>query len=334
MPVRVRDAILGAGLLAGGAAWAAPSAPPFLATSNLQPLAAVRGLPRDTATRPESVAALRVDWASHSVHGSRGGETVALDGETRRYTLALGAPLGAGWGARLELDYLAHSGGVLDPMIEDWHRFFGLPQGERPNQPHHRVRYIHTGADGEAHVLQDRDVAGAGDAAGTLTYRLTGEGETGLGLGGRLEAPSGKADPLLGSGSWEAAAWLGGDWGQAMSWGRYRLHGALGALWSQRGEVLPQRARRRAPFGRVAGTWEPRPGWTLLAQLDGHGPLYRGGPTPLGAPAAELRLAGRAPLPRGLRLTLGFSEDIAVATAPDITFHVRLRRTWDLLASP
>jgi hypothetical protein len=133
---------------------------------------------------------------------------------------------------------------------------------------------------------------------------------------------------MLGSGGWDAAGWLAGEQTRTLPWGPIHLHGALGALRSQPGDWLTERLRPWAPFGGAAMTWEPWRGWALKGQVDSHGPLYRGSMMPLGQTAVELRLIGRAPVKRHWRLELGFSEDIAVGTAPDITLHAHLGRAW------
>jgi len=300
--------------------------PVSLDAANLSPVAQVFGLPRLTqgpgpggATR----AGLEVDWASHAVSDRDGAAFVRFDGETRRYTLtAVGRLPGrrAGWWA-LEAPYVQHTGGTLDDLIDRWHRALGLPRGDRPDRPHNKLLY--RVVDDSGQVLLDRTgtAAGPGDLALSAGLPLAGPLSAGL----RLEAPTGDADRLLGSGSWDAAGWLAAT-GAAGATGAWPWHAAGGAMAMTGGDVLPSLQRRWATFARLAGGWRPLPGLVLRAQLDGHTPLYRSPLVPLGSPALELRLGAAWHPGGGYRLAAGFSEDPAVGTAPDITFHLRLSR--------
>jgi hypothetical protein len=57
-----------------------------------------------------------------------------------------------------------------------------------------------------------------------------------------------------------------------------------------------------------------------------HGAFYDSPLGPLGRTAAELRVHGGVRLGPRTWLRAGFSEDVAVATAPDITFHFALHQ--------
>ncbi len=314
------------GLAAGLAPPPAPAdAPaPAFATANLSPLAGVYGLPRITWA-PEPELRLTLDWANHYTGERDGYRVVLLDGETRRLDLlATGAlPLdGARW--RLDLPYLAHGGGRMDGLIEDWHRTFGLPGGGREDIPPDRLLFGVLDKDGDLALRLDRSRSGPGDVAAAVSAPLPPWGDSGgetlAGL--RVEAPTGKAESLLGSGGWDIAGWLATGGARPLIGGPLRWHVAGGALYMSGSEVLPEIHRRWAGFGRVAGTWTPLPRLSLRAQLDAHTGFYDSPLAPLGGTAMELRFGGAVRLGEGYRLDLGVSEDVAVETAPDITFHV------------
>lgn len=294
---------------------------PAFATANLSPVVQPFGLPRITWD-PGPEARLTLDWASHHAGEVNGAHRVFFDGETRRYDLLVTGTLfrsGARW--RLDLPYVEHGGGRLDGLIERWHRFFGLPDGGRPDNPRDRLLLRVRDDDGTDSLHLDHPRSGPGDAAGAVTLPLGGaDGKALAGL--RLEAPTGNPDHLLGSGGWDTAVWLAGSGREPAALGPARWHLAAGALYMSDSEILPERHRRWAAFGRAAGGWAPLSRLTLRAQIDGHTGLYRSPLTQLGEPALELRIGGTIRLWRGYRLDLGVSEDIAVETAPDITFHV------------
>lgn len=319
-------ALLGAALAAAAPMPAA--APPELSAANLSPVVQVFGLPRVTGEPRDGAgvrADLRLDWASHAVSDRSGRAVVRFDGETRRYTLAVAGPAGAGWWG-VELPLVSHTGGYLDGSIEAWHDALGLPAGDRPARPSDRLLFRVVDGDGREVLRRTRSAAGPGDAALTAGLPLFGA-RAPVAAGLRLEAPTGDPDRLLGSGGWDLAAWLAGD-GRAGPAGAWSGHAAAGALYMTAGEVLPDRHRRWAGFARLAGGWRPLAPLTLRVQLDGHTPLYHSPLTPLGDPALELRAGAAVEPGRGYRLEAGFSEDLAVGAAPDITFHLGLTREW------
>ena len=325
-------ALLGVMLLARGPATAgpAPDVRPSQPAANLSPIVQIFGLPRLTQglTRPgETRLRLDMDWASHAVSDRAGAAFVRLDGESRRFALTLEgalAPQGAWWA--LELPYLTHSGGVLDRPIDAWHRALGLPPGDRAGRPRGALRYRVVDRKGREVLRHSRAAAGPGDAAlsagAPLAVPALAAGA--LTAAVRLEAPTGDPDRLLGNGHWDAAGWLA----LAGRHGAWSGHLAVGGLYMAGSEVLPGRHRQRAWFGRAALGWRLLAPLMLRAQLDRHGPLYDSPLTPLGSPAWELRLAAAWTPGPDYRVTAGFSEDIAVGTAPDITFHLGVARTW------
>jgi hypothetical protein len=95
---------------------------------------------------------------------------------------------------------------------------------------------------------------------------------------------------------------------------------------SGRAPALAPHHRSQAGFGRLFAGWGPTDALRLGAQTDFHQPFYRPPLAPLGQTAVELRLHGGIRLGPALWLEAGFSEDLMVATAPDITFHLALSR--------
>jgi len=168
-------------------------------TQNLSPFSALLGVPRW-----ESIAAhgeawrLRVDMdvANHLAASSAGSETVILDGETVRTTLAVRRRVGANWVVGLNLPYVRHSGGFLDNAIESWHDTFGLPNGGRELRPQDLLQFDYSSS---GVLLQGltQDQTGLGDVSLTAA-RVLGEG--GLELHARVKLPTGDVERFTGSG--------------------------------------------------------------------------------------------------------------------------------------
>ena len=100
-------------------------------TSNRSPLVQIYGLP--AAERSALLAAgqwegtLTFDLASNYTRHVTATESILLDGETSRLSLALRHGLSSGWEIGLDIPMLWHRSGFLDAFIEDWHSFFSLP---------------------------------------------------------------------------------------------------------------------------------------------------------------------------------------------------------------
>lgn len=331
---RARTGPFGLALLAiglGQPTGSAVAAPPTLQTANMSPAVQIYGLPRQTRRPDPATAQIRLglDWASHAVSDRADGASVRFDGETRRYTLRAGGPLSlgaVGWWA-LAVPWVSHSRGVLDGPIEGWHQALGLPQGDRPERPWNKLRFRVTDSSGQDSLLRTEATAGPGDLAlsAGLPLHPGAKSRYRVDAGFRLEAPTGDPDRLLGSGGWDLATWLAAE-GTLGLGGGWSWHAAAGGMYMTDSQILAQRHRNRALFARAAVHWQWLEGLSLAAQMDGHSAMYRSPLTPLGRDALELRLGATWEPRASLRAKAGFSEDLAVGAAPDITFHLNLSR--------
>ena len=86
-------------------------------------------------------AGLYFDLANSYTGSGTAAESLLLDSESYRFNLILKGGLPGGFEAGTELPWLAYGGGTIDGFIEDWHRFFGLPEGGRYMAPNNRLRY-------------------------------------------------------------------------------------------------------------------------------------------------------------------------------------------------
>ena len=89
---------------------------------------------------------------------NRGGESLVIDVENYRYELGIRYRQDK-WLARLDLPFVSNSAGKLDGAIDDWHKFFGLPEGKRDEFPRNELNidYQRDGACGvSAGQLQQR----------------------------------------------------------------------------------------------------------------------------------------------------------------------------------
>ncbi len=331
--------LLGCALaLAMGAAAMAGGQPPCdgptpLRTSNLDPFHLAYGLPPRHGTciiaPGMSEVTVSLDMASHMTGARSRAEQLLVDGETHRQTIALRSGLGNGWEGIVEVSAVSHTRGTFDGFIEDWHDFFGLPQGGRDATPHGQLALVHT-KDGVTHVDVRRPITAPGDIMLGLGRKPAWNPlrNDGLALRGGLRLPTGDPDELTGSGRLSASIWaetsgrLPGQRGQPRTW----LYGA--SLGVQTGTPpLSGLGGRVVAFGHLGVTWRPLDRLSLTAQLNVNSTPYgRSALAPLSGPAVMLGVGGAYRISPSTTLEISVSEDDGWRhAAHDFGVHTTLR---------
>ena len=179
---------------------------------NLNPFHLLYGVPASFGARvmPSGSSELiaSMDVASHLSADRSGADQVLMDGETYRQALTLRQGLGDGWEYLLDIPAVSHSDGAFDGFIENWHRAFGLPQGQRDRTPRDRLAFLHTD-DGGTRVDIDRSVLSLGDASLGVGYALPSSPfpNDGMVVRAVMKPPSGDEAALAGSGGFSASVW-------------------------------------------------------------------------------------------------------------------------------
>ena len=210
------------------------------------------------------------------------------------------------------------SAGELDTLIEDWHDFFGFPQGERDELPKDRLEITYR-RDGAVEFAQDSDSGGLGDVALALGYRLR-PGLTGF-VG--IELPTGSIDDFTGNEAVDVAIWLGGEGerGEAL-----RLHGLFGLAFPGDGDLLDGLVADTIPLAQAGLEYRFTEHYAGMLQLDAHGAWLDDSDLRAFGESLQLQVGlGLTGLLPGYRLDLFFSEDVSVGSAPDISFGLRLQ---------
>lgn len=250
---------------------------------------------------------------------SRAGERLFVDGEAATLRLAYDARLAPRWRYRLTLPLIRDSGGSLDPLIERWHGAFGLKRGQRPKYPRDQLEYFYNGI---ASIDLNRSSTGIGDASAEVGWFAVDAAARSLSVWGGLEAPTGSVAALTGNGAWDASLWMHA----ALRGTRWQVGAEAGLVRPFGDDVFGGAARRTAAFGRVAASWLPSPAWSLRLQLDAQSARLKQtqlrflGPSMLLSAGVQWRVNPR------WSAQLGFTEDAAVNTAPDVTFFIGMRR--------
>lgn len=256
-------------------------------------------------------------------------DAIILDGETTRFTLRVRYGLAPRFEVGLKIPYITQSGGFLDGSIESYHGAFGFPQGGRDLAPRSRLFYYYR-RDGVDRIRVDTSGAGVGDLALTGAWQLYQSGSTekkALAINVSLKLPTGDSDQLLGSGSKDIALWLTGGSESLFAFGKWTTYGAVGMLYLTEGKVLTDQQKNWAGFGSLGLGWQTPLSWLALkVQADAHTPLYSESELrEIGAHSVQLIAGGTLNLSGTTSLDIGVGEDIAVGTAPDVSFYLTLR---------
>lgn len=303
---------------------------------NQSPLMQIYGLPHDTTADIVPPGTFRIslnqDLSSNYTVSSNSREQITLDGETYRLAFAARYGFAPGWEAGIEIPYISQGGGFLDSFIIAWHKTFMLPQGGRNSAPKGRLLYSYR-KDGSQRLQMDSSGSGIGDIALTGGFSLLEVREAGrhdaLALKAAVKLPTGDSSYLRGSGGIDAMVQACGSMNRHSEWGALGVYASAGALAMSKGDVLPDQHNRFAGVGTLGFGWGPASWISFKVQLSGSTPLYRDSSLDeLSKSPLLLISGGTLRFPGEYLLDIGVAEDVAVATAPDVSFHLGLSKQF------
>ena len=269
---------------------------------------------------------LGIDIANNFVRDESGTENLVLDGESQRYELGIRYGLGAHWEIGAMVPWISYNGGVLDNFIEDWHRTWGLPDGGRPNYPTRQLQFLYQ-RNGRTQLNFDSAEAGFGDAQLQIGNQVLQTPRDSIALIATVNLPTGDDRKLTGSSGTSAGILVAATHSEWLDL-PLALSANLGVQSLPRGDVLDAQQKTSAWFGSGEIAWTVAPNWRLRAQIDMHSALYDSALTSLGETSTELLLGGSVRLSPRWVLDAAVGEDIAVDTAPDVTFQLALKARY------
>lgn len=304
---------------------------PFRA-ANRNPLVHGYGLPSERT--PHLLPAiswttiLSQDISSIYASSSTNTEQLKLDGEQYRWALTGKYALTDDIELGLELPVVMQTGGGLDGLITDWHSLWGLPQGGRDSAPKNRLTYRYS-KDGSQRLNVTDSSAGIGDISLLAGYRLFDQRQDGVhdavAVRAQLKLPTGDSSSLHGTGSTDLALFLTGTMNRASEWGTLGVYGSAGGMISSDGDLLSKQRENLIGFGSAGIGWSPVDVIAFKVQVDLNTAFYcDSNLDELSKTALMLTLGGTLQLSNDYQLDIGLSEDLTVATAPDVTFHLGL----------
>ncbi len=325
MCVRILTALL---LFAASAvlpAWGAELTP--FPVRNLSPAALVHGLavaePALLLPTGRLSARLGLDIVSNATLGDSANESILFDGESYVTTFGLRYGIAERLQIGLELPWVAHSKGSFDNFIQDWHKFFGLPNGDRSRLPDDELTYAYANAGGDQLLLHDA-ASGVGDVRLLVAWQLLANQQSAASLFTSIKAPTGDADDLTGSGGWDISIGLSGQRDFNLVHGNASIWAGFGGSWLGDGEVLENQMEDWAANAWLGAGWSPLDWLGLKLQFDSHSALYDSALDELGNPSLILTLGGTLAFGDKTSLDIGVGEDLAVNASPDVSFHLNL----------
>jgi hypothetical protein len=274
-----------------------------------------RPLASDTRADAGAVVAATFSIMNTLESEKRATQQLLADGESDTLRLSYEDSVTRDWRYRLTVPVIRDSGGFLDSSIDSWHRFFGFNRGSRAYYPKNQLVYFYSG---KTEVDMQRSGTSIGDISAETGWYAADSTDRTISFWGGVEAPTGSKRRLTGDGAWDAALWGHA----ARRWPDWRLGVELGLAQPLGDGVFAGSAHLTSAFGRVAATRSLGAVWSLRAQLDGQTRRVTGTDLRFLGPSAQFTIGAVRQMAHRWRLQMGFAEDAAVNTAPDITFFL------------
>jgi len=260
-----------------------------------------------------------LEHSNQFMGGNSSEESLLLDGETSLLTLHHKQRFGSCVQLEAVVPFIQHSGGTFDSAIDDWHRFFGLPDAQRGEAPFDALSYRYTDGNGDVFNLE-RPESGIGDIQLSL-QRFQGcfatADSTALESIARvgIKLPTGSTSELRGSGNFDAYV----DWQSPVFSNGKRLRGGftIGALLVGQSDLFSNQLSV-VGYGSVGGQFVLHNRIRLLMQLDWNTPFFNSQLRELGNPAFSLSAGIRIIGPADQSFEFSISEDASIDTTPDI----------------
>ncbi|MEP5764137.1 MAG: DUF3187 family protein [Halieaceae bacterium] len=293
---------------------------------NLAPVVGLFGFPNlraaQTLEQGRFNAAVHSNIANNYSVDVSGAEAVNFDGETLRFALRASVGLGAGWELEAEVPWLRHHGGDLDKTIENWHDFWGLPDGNRDEAPRDLINFSYSGPGASFGMTEDVD--GWGDINVALIKEVWADESAAISARAGVKLGTGDEDELLGSGSEDYYLSLNFT-GNHDSEVPIVWYGQLGYLRAGDADLLGSIQEQDLWFAGLGMEWRAWQSVHLKLQVDSNAAVADSTLTQMGDTSVQLS-AGVSWLPApGWETEFSFSEDIAVDTAPDFVLQLGVR---------
>jgi hypothetical protein len=288
--------------------------------------ALVRGFAIPAQGRPDVLPAgmwrQRIDLDDVNEYGSKakGSEAILLDGEAAQLSYNLRYGVADRWELGMFVPLLVQGGGILDPIIQGWHRFWGLPNGGRQFAPNNRYLYQYA-RDGQTVLDVSQSSTSFGDIQLTTGYEVADH----LAARAMLKLPTGSASDLSGNDAAGGALWLDGGLPLKHMFRRLTLYASIGYSFNGTGHILSQQQKKALPFGGAGFRIELTDRWDARLQMYVNAPAYKDSElTPLAHIAVPLTVTTSYKFTPKTTVSIGFQEKLIFLASPDFGVHLGL----------
>jgi hypothetical protein len=280
---------------------------------NMRPTRA--GVPAST----ERSLLISMDYSNILVADKDDPEYLLLDSEYLRTEFRFDTGLGKGFAASVELPFYLIYGGFLDPLISNYHKAFGLPNGARDRTPENRLEYQYQ-VDG----VDQLRLSGSASSVGDLTLHLKkllmeGNGH-GLAVRTAVKLPTGKRENFTGSGKTDLG--IGVAWSRVGS--RFGGYGNFSYHFLGKPEGI---STKNYISGMGAFDWKFNHTLAAVIQYDYIQSFIDSRLETLDQGAHQIALGLRWRRSERFQFEWRFTEDIT-ATAPDFTIGFSVAVGW------
>lgn len=290
---------------------------PFL-TRDQNPFVLIYGQPLPTPARLPAAGelkyALSLDIANTLNIEDNASESLYVDFES--YNLTLGGIYGLNqrWALKLDIPFIYRSGGVFDHAIDEWHKLFQLPRGNRPNVENDQFRLSYTSS-GTTAIDTSTSQSGIADTQLGLGYSLLQDTENAVSLWASVDIPAGSSDELTGNDDLDYAMWLAasGKIGE-----RSMLDTNIGVVLPGDSALAGMDSEDMVIFGHAGAQLALNRTLALKLQLAGHSGYYKNTSMDFLGSAIILIFGGSVNTGKCSAIDVGFSEDIKAGASPDI----------------
>ena len=294
---------------------------------NVNPIVQLYGMPRPVGAevlRPGATeVTFNLEIANNFQSDDRLDTFVFLDGETYVASHRIRGAFNDRWEWGFEIPYIAHTGGALDNLVDEFHEVFGLSDGGRSLAPRGRLDYL-VRADGVVYADFSDSVQSLGDVRGFVGYQVFKQPRQKLALRSQIKVPTGKVEDLSGSEGTDVSLWAEYQYDVFSSWLDFTVTLSGGISYLGEGELIPQEQVSWLGFGHLGVQIPLHPRIEFHAQLDAHTDVLDTG-NPLIAEAGVLgTLGGRIGITQKLWLDLAVIEDLDNKSASDVVFQILL----------
>lgn len=249
-------------------------------------------------------------------------ERITLDNESLLIQASLRYAINNRWQLGVELPWVNHSGGAFDAFIENWHNFFGLPNGGREFSPQDILNISYT-KNGVNLIDIDNSQQGISDIRLQADWLISTSEKHSLSLQSQLKLPTGDSSALTGSGATDislALAYQRPTNNYHLSW---QVSGGL--LWITDSDILAEQLNNVIWTSSATMGWNWTKWLQFKMQIDIHSAIYESDLRELGDASGQLTFGFDVKPSPKLAIELSLSEDVFIERSPDVVFRLGFR---------